>query len=144
MGNRKPRLIEHKQEESDSMTAGAMVISFDFELAWGLRTSLADHSPYHGIERDIGNVGVTLHRVDEGIDTGGIIRQARIDFDPARDNILTLNAKQNIAGVAILTEWLKVGAPNVTIDPAPGASRLYFSPGLREYLQFEKFARQDR
>ena len=33
------------------MSRGAMVISFDFELAWGLRTSSSDHSGYHGIER---------------------------------------------------------------------------------------------
>ena len=33
------------------MAAGALVISFDFELAWGSRTKAVDWSHYAGIEK---------------------------------------------------------------------------------------------
>ena len=45
---------------------------------------------------DFDNLGTTLHRVDEGIDTGGILRQARFELEPATDDLLTLQARQNV------------------------------------------------
>ncbi len=94
---------------------------------------------FHG---DFGNLGVTLHAVDTGIDTGAILKQTRIEFDPARDNFVTLLAKAHVAGSHTIREWIQENAHNLAAAPsveAPsGPSRLYYSPGLRDYLRFER------
>lgn len=90
---------------------------------------------------DFDNIGVTLHVVDTGIDTGAILRQTRIRFDQHRDNFVTLAAKANVAGSETIQGWIRDNAHNLagaTRAAAPsGPSRLYFSPGLRDYLRFE-------
>lgn len=100
------------------------------------------------IRRDVRNIGVTVHRVDEGIDTGEILRQARIDYDPRSDTILTLQAKQSVAGAHALAEWIVKCANQPSAQPPvrepESQSRLYFSPGLRDYMRFERVARELR
>jgi methionyl-tRNA formyltransferase len=97
------------------------------------------------LNRDFDNVGVTLHRVDKGIDTGAILKQGRFAFDPATDNLLTLLAKSSVAGAEILIDWICehrsdfVGAPPMT--PPTGTSRLYYSPGFSDYRRFEQLAK---
>jgi folate-dependent phosphoribosylglycinamide formyltransferase PurN len=94
---------------------------------------------FHG---DFENIGVTLHVVDAGIDTGTILEQTRIEFDPARDNFVTLSAKSTVAGAEMLLRWLRSNSPRLADAPrleAPaGPSRLHHSPGLRDYLRFER------
>ena len=100
------------------------------------------------IRKDVRNIGVTLHRVDEGIDTGEILRQVRIHYDPRSDTILTLQAKQSVAGAHALAEWIVQYADQPNAEPPvcgpEGQSRLYFSPGLRDYMRFERVARELR
>lgn len=100
------------------------------------------------IERDFPHVGVTVHRVDKGIDTGAILKQVQIPFDPYRDNLITLSAKQAVAGAQAVAEWLAENrgalGESPTLPPPPGESRLYYSPGLRDYLRFERIAWQCR
>lgn len=100
------------------------------------------------LHRDFDNVGVTLHRVDKGIDTGAILKQGRFAFDPHTDNLLTLLAKSSVVGAEILIDWIRenredfVGAPPMT--PPAGASRLHYSPGWSDYRRFEQLANSMR
>ena len=98
------------------------------------------------IQEDFKNVGATIHEIDEGIDTGRILKQVRIAVDPLRDNILTIAAKQKIAGVRSLVELVQTYGRSLKDCPAAprpaGESRLYCSPGLRDYRFFERRLRE--
>jgi hypothetical protein len=97
------------------------------------------------LNRDFDNVGVTLHFVDKGIDTGAILKQGRFEFDPATDNLLTLLAKSSVAGANLLRDWIHDNRKNFRASPTltpPGKSRLYYSPGLSDYRRFEQVARE--
>ncbi len=96
------------------------------------------------MNQDFEQIGVTLHIVDRGIDTGGILGQARFGFDPNRDNFLTLLAKSSFHGAELIVNWIAKQAGNfqhlTVLRPPPGNSRLYYSPGLRDYRRFEGLA----
>lgn len=98
------------------------------------------------MQQDWSNIGVTLHIVDRGIDTGGILGQARFNFEPATDNLLTLLAKSAFHGAELLTSWInqqRGDFQNVATEPAPqGTSRLFYSPGYRDYRKFEQQANE--
>ena len=94
--------------------------------------------------RDFDNVGVTLHFVDKGIDTGTIVKQARFPFDPEIDNLLTLLAKSSVAGAKLILDWIHDNRANFRASPTlspPGPSQLHYSPGLSDYRRFEQVAR---
>lgn len=55
---------------------------------------------------DIENAGVTIHVVDAGVDTGGIIYQERVVFDK-RDTIATYQTLQAVAGIPLLARALE-------------------------------------
>ena len=81
--------------------------------------------------------GVTVHRVDAGIDTGGIVGQALIAPDP-RDSFSTLPLRQLAAGLPILAAAVRAALDGTltsvpSVDPAP--SRLWHHPTVGEYLR---------
>ena len=93
--------------------------------------------------RDFDNVGVTLHFVDKGIDTGAIVKQGRFLFDPANDNLLTLLAKSSVTGAELILDWIHENRANFRASPTltpPGPSHLHYSPGLSDYRRFEQVA----
>lgn len=98
------------------------------------------------LNRDFENLGVTLHFVDKGIDTGAILKQGRFAFDPATDNLLTLLAKSSVSGAKLLLEWIHANRHDFRASPAltppPGPSQLHYSPGLSDYRRFEQIARE--
>ena len=79
--------------------------------------------------------GVTVHLVDEGIDTGGILGQAMIR--PLRDdNFVTYPSLQLAAGLPLLLSAARealAGKPK-TITPPSGVSRLWSHPTLPGYI----------
>jgi folate-dependent phosphoribosylglycinamide formyltransferase PurN len=83
---------------------------------------------------DRGNCGVTIHVVDEGIDTGGIVDQARIDPQPD-DNYMTYPLLQTAAAldrlVAAVRQCL---AGRVATRAIEGPSAVWYHPGLLQYL----------
>ena len=97
------------------------------------------------LNRDLDNVGVTLHFVDKGIDTGAIVKQGRFAFEPAIDNLLTLLAKSSVTGAQLLLDWIHVNRADFRASPRlvpPGPSQLHYSPGLSDYRKFEQVARE--
>ncbi|GAA4370455.1 formyl transferase [Hymenobacter saemangeumensis] len=93
------------------------------------------HGGYWALANDdAANCGVSVHLVDAGIDTGGIIAQARIQPEP-EDNFTTYPLLQLIAGLPLLKDAIRAAlAGTITLQPAPeGSSRLWSHPTLAEY-----------
>jgi methionyl-tRNA formyltransferase len=81
--------------------------------------------------------GVTVHLVDEGIDTGAILGQAVVQ-PTARDNFVTYPYLQVAAGIPLLVEAVQSLANGAPPRPAParGSSKLRTHPTLRQYLHY--------
>ena len=82
--------------------------------------------------------GVTIHWVDPGIDTGGIVKQARIEIGP-RDNFITYSYLQLGAGLPLLLQAVEEAlCGEVREEPLPGhlaaGSNLYHHPTVWSYL----------
>ena len=87
------------------------------------------------VNGDPAHCGVTVHLVDPGIDTGGVLYQARIQ-PQAADNITTYPILQQAAGLPLMKRAIRDvfdGTVSVQQPPA-GASRLWAHPTLFEYL----------
>lgn len=91
------------------------------------------------INQDYENAGVTLHFIDEGIDTGGIISQKAIQLSPM-DTMQTISAKQKVCGVQLLKDFFLKNSPpfskTIAFNKRGSESKLYYSPTLREYQIF--------
>jgi formyl transferase-like protein len=84
-------------------------------------------------------VGTTVHLVDSGIDTGGVLARARFDT-AAADSIVTYPYLHLAAGLPMLADSVRAvlgGHPLTPIDdPArPADSRLFSHPTLWGYLR---------
>lgn len=91
------------------------------------------------VEGDLGNVGVTIHKVDQGVDTGDVIVQARV-VPSTEDGFYTLPLLQLDAGVAPLVDAVRQllthGADSLQSRSTLGSdSRQWFHPTLYEYLR---------
>lgn len=81
--------------------------------------------------------GVTVHLVDQGIDTGNILEQEIIN--PIKeDNIITYSLLQLAKGLPLLKKAIKnICEDQISIKPYPeGASRLWSHPTLLEYIRY--------
>ncbi|MFA6004002.1 MAG: formyl transferase [Elusimicrobiota bacterium] len=85
---------------------------------------------------DLGNVGVSIHKVDAGIDTGDILYQQKIPFTPGQDTLASHYFKCILAGTGLFLKALE--------DLAQGRAQPYrrqapdgFFPShtLTEYLR---------
>jgi folate-dependent phosphoribosylglycinamide formyltransferase PurN len=95
------------------------------------------HGGYWALaENDRANCGVTVHLVDTGIDTGGILAQGNI-YPTADDNFTTYPYLQYAAAVPLLaTSISALLGGTMTTRPAPsGTSRLWSHPTLGQYLK---------
>jgi methionyl-tRNA formyltransferase len=80
------------------------------------------------------DVGVTLHEIDTGVDTGRVLAQARADAQPGTEGFLTLPLLQYREGLPLLRAYVRAGAAPGPVDGG-GESRQWYHPGLRDYLR---------
>ena len=101
------------------------------------------HGGYWALANDdAAHCGVSVHLVDAGIDTGGILHQALIQ-PTAEDNFTTYPLLQLAAGLPLLVQAVgEALAGTLQLQPPPaGASRLWSHPTLAEYLRHRHRAR---
>jgi folate-dependent phosphoribosylglycinamide formyltransferase PurN len=84
-------------------------------------------------------VGTTVHLVDPGIDTGGVLARAYFDTTAA-DTIATYPYLHLAAGLPLLSDQVRRALAGGTLepagdDPAVEGSRLYLHPTLWGYLR---------
>lgn len=95
------------------------------------------HGGYWALaEQNAGEFGVTLHRVDAGIDTGAVIAQARI-LPEATDSFSTYPWLQLSAGLSLLREAVAalMETGELPSTHAHGSrSKLHSHPGATDYL----------
>jgi methionyl-tRNA formyltransferase len=95
------------------------------------------HGGYWALaSRDPANCGVTVHRVDGGIDTGSIIAQATIT-PSAEDSFATYPFLQVASAIPILKQAVRDALAGRLSDiaPPPGKSQLWTHPTACEYLR---------
>ena len=93
------------------------------------------------INNDMENCGVTVHLVDEGVDTGNIIYQAIISVD-RKDNFVTYPLKQLAAGIPLLLRAVKNALTDTLSSyERPGKSVQWYHPTIWEYLYHRFFRR---
>jgi phosphoribosylglycinamide formyltransferase-1 len=93
------------------------------------------HGGYWALaEGDREHCGVTVHLVDRGVDTGGVIAQARIEPGP-RDSFATYPLLQLTTGLPLLVEAVRA-ALSGSLDhiEVEGPSRQWYHPTVWGYL----------
>ena len=95
------------------------------------------HGGYWALaSRDPGNCGVTVHKVDKGIDTGSIIAQVTIT-PTARDTFATYPFLQTASAIPFLIQAVSdaLDGSLSELAPPPGRSRLWTHPTACQYLK---------
>ncbi len=84
-------------------------------------------------------VGVTVHLINPGIDTGAILFQEKVAINNS-DTLMSIVYKQQKEGVELILKCINEfeGKPLRGYQKMNSISRLYYSPGLTHYLQVKK------
>ncbi|PYN26515.1 MAG: formyl transferase [Candidatus Rokuibacteriota bacterium] len=96
------------------------------------------------VNRDLDRVGMTLLRVDEGVDTGPIFLQASYKFDDLRESHVVIQYRvvlENLSAIeaTLLAAWTRAARP----IPTDGRrSAVWGQPWLSAYLRWKRAARQ--
>ena len=86
------------------------------------------------VNRDLENCGVTVHLVDKGVDTGGILYQARIQ-PQKQDNFTTYPYYQTAAGIPLMKQAiLDVRNGNIQLKQPKLESKIWYHPTFGQYL----------
>jgi methionyl-tRNA formyltransferase len=94
------------------------------------------HGAYWALTADDkAHCGVTVHLVDPGVDTGGVLYQQNIEVE-TKDNFTTYPIKQLLAGLPLLDQAVK-DALNGTLQTisVAGTSAQWYHPTIWKYLQ---------
>jgi methionyl-tRNA formyltransferase len=94
------------------------------------------HGAYWALyENNPTQCGVTVHIVDQGIDTGNIIAQAPIAPKP-EDSFVTYPYLQTAAALPLLVAAIKAAlASNLKSTPISGSSAIWYHPGALQYIR---------
>jgi methionyl-tRNA formyltransferase len=93
---------------------------------------------------DAERVGVTLLRIDRGVDTGPVFDYFRCDFDPVRDSHVVIQYRgvlDNLDAIAARLHEIDAGAAR-PIDTSGRTSRAWGQPWLTRYLRWKRRARR--
>jgi folate-dependent phosphoribosylglycinamide formyltransferase PurN len=94
-------------------------------------------------EGDDENVGMTLLRIDEGVDTGPIFGHFRCEFDPVNDSHIKIQDKVVFDNLdAIRDKLVEIDANEAKpVDTTGRPSRAWGQPWLSAYLRWRRLAR---
>jgi hypothetical protein len=94
---------------------------------------------------DAGNVGMTLLRIDRGVDTGPVFGHFRIDADPARESHVVMQHRVVFDHLdAIRDALLEIDAGRrQRIDTSGRRSAAWGQPWLTAYLRIQRRARRN-
>ncbi len=97
------------------------------------------HGGYWSIKNnDASNFGTTIHIVDTGIDTGGILKQA-FTTPTNKDNFTTYPTLQSAIGIAALIELIpSLLKEDYNIITKKEKGKMYYQPTIWQYL-FKKY-----
>ena len=96
---------------------------------------------------DASGAGVTVHLVDTGVDTGGVLAQAHVPLSPETDNVTTYQFVQMAVGLPLFIATVKratapdgaefASVPSQTSACPPNAKppRTHLPPTLGQYLR---------
>jgi hypothetical protein len=96
--------------------------------------------------RDLGNVGMTLLRVDPGVDTGPVFGYYRCDCDELRESHIVIQSRvvfDNLDEIRAKFEEILRGEA-IPMDTAGRPSRAWGQPWLTAYLRWKRLARKRR
>jgi folate-dependent phosphoribosylglycinamide formyltransferase PurN/peptidoglycan/xylan/chitin deacetylase (PgdA/CDA1 family) len=83
-------------------------------------------------------IGVTVHRVEEKVDVGGVIRSALIPIEPF-DDLESLALKADLVGADLIVAAIRDFANGTeTETPQNGPSKLFRSPAAEDLLEMKK------
>ncbi len=94
--------------------------------------------------RDLANVGMTLLRIDAGVDTGPVYGYYRCRFDERRESHIVIQSRvvfDNLDALRARFEEILAGSAR-TIDTAGRRSRAWGQPWLTSYLRWKRAARR--
>lgn len=99
------------------------------------------HGAYWALmQNDKENCGVTVHLVDKGIDTGGVLFQSSIETSK-RDNFITYPYLQFGEGLPLMRKAIEAAEQNnlKPVKPGSGNSKLWYHPTIWQYLYLRIF-----
>lgn len=86
--------------------------------------------------RDFDNIGVTVHLVDKGVDTGKILYSDKIIVN-SRDNFKTIVTKQYLKGTELMIRAVAdTFNDSLKIINSFGESHLWYHPTIIEYIKW--------
>jgi hypothetical protein len=97
--------------------------------------------------RDLDRVGMTLLRIDRGIDTGPVLLHATCPFDEVRDSHTMIQHKvvfENLDRIGDALRGAAHGTGPQPIDTSGRPSAVWGQPRLTTYLRWKKAARNQR
>jgi len=97
--------------------------------------------------RDLGRVGMTLLRIDRGIDTGPVLLQATYPFDEVRESHHVIQGRvvfENLDRIGHTLLAVARGQSPPPVDTAGRDSAVWGQPRLSSYLRWQLAAHRDR
>ena len=99
------------------------------------------------VRRDLDRVGMTLLRIDRGIDTGPVLLQATYPFDEVRESHHVIQGRvvfENLDRIGNTLLAVARGESPPPIDTAGRASAVWGQPRLTSYVRWKLAARDRR
>ena len=99
------------------------------------------------VNRDHERVGMTLLRVDRGVDTGPVYLQAGCDIDEVRESHTVIQYRvviENLDAIGRTLSALGAGLEPPPIDTTGRRSAVWGQPRLTDYLRWKREARRSR
>ncbi|MFV0297518.1 MAG: formyl transferase [Hyphomicrobiaceae bacterium] len=94
------------------------------------------HPAYWALsDGDRENAGITIHLVDSGVDTGGVLYQRQVHFE-REDTLLTYQWVQISSAIPLFLQAIAEARENrMCVIPVDLPSRQYFPPTFGQYLR---------